>query len=102
MSDKPKRKFWQFHLSTAVLLMFIGAVLGLENTRGYEPNFEIFVVASYNGPVTCYGWPACCCLQTSFIQWFVPSLIINLTTGLGICSLITFISEYTIRRNDAR
>jgi hypothetical protein len=50
MSDKPKRRFWQLHLSTAVLMMFIASGVVGANVRRYELHIEEY-------PLNGYGWP---------------------------------------------
>jgi hypothetical protein len=60
-----KRRFWQIHLSTAILLMFVAAVFLLLNTRTVEVQayYEaasgglLSIVRTPDGAQRGFGWP---------------------------------------------
>jgi hypothetical protein len=102
-SEPPKkRRFWQLHLSTAIVLMLIVAVgLGL--------NLYGFVRTSYGFPMQrSYGWPLMVAvrnLETHETLWFyssVSALVINTFIIVSFTFNIAFVLEYIIRRREAR
>jgi hypothetical protein len=57
VTEKPKRRFWQIHLSTAIILMFVAGALLWANTRRQEVQFATCTVEYY-------GWP-----QLAYQKW---------------------------------
>ena len=52
MADMPKRRFWQIHLSTAIVMMFVASVLvGLNWGGGQEYKIDGHIYRSI------VGWP---------------------------------------------
>ena len=100
MTDKPKRKFWQFHLSTAVLMMFATGGVLLANHREYEftPGS---IMGERNYPKTGSGWPFN--IESSQILDFRSAYIL-FNVGTGVCIVIGLgvASEYLLRRREAR
>jgi hypothetical protein len=116
---RPKRKFWQVHLSTALfLLMGVGRLLyanisnyrkGIIETRkplvGETDDGKPIVmgIAHVGGSSKEYGWPSTA-LVTAFGEsyWTVPSLFVNGVVAALILAAIGFLSEFLIRRREAR
>ena len=60
MSDKPKRRFWQIHLSTAIVLMVVlGLLVPLNVLPHSSPSSVPFLIE------ICYGWPR----DFLFVRW---------------------------------
>jgi len=110
---RKKRRFWQLHLSTAVLLMFVSGSLVGSNTRDRDPVYWDSYFRGLRRVPT--GWPF------EFKQRFetydaendkvlnaeegpcnVWSLAGDIFTAIGICSSVAFISEWLIRRREGR
>lgn len=116
MSDdaKPKRKFWQFHLSTTVLIIiFLSGLMWLE-TRASNVTEQS---AGFWRAWTWYGWPfhAVACLKweeslfATRISPINPGLQFNtLNVGLDfffvVLTILTlaFLSEFIIHRREIR
>ena len=58
MSEPKKRRFWQFHLSTAVLLMFCAGLILYSNTNG-RLGYVWLASPSVSLGYVNYGWPIC-------------------------------------------
>jgi hypothetical protein len=79
MSDpRPRRPWFQLHLSTALMLMFAGAGLSYLNV---QPRYEERAIGSttyrnqaYMNEVTIryYGWPVVCCRHFEYSAREVP------------------------------
>jgi hypothetical protein len=128
MSEKPKRKVWQFHLSTAVILMFAAGILMAVNyhacTIPTEDN-RIYFVA--------HGWPLVAYQDLHLhelldmsqdvvggrsprqaeaipfskicridIGWNRRGIVTNLFVAIVILITGVFASEWLIRRREAR
>jgi hypothetical protein len=92
------RRWFQIHLSTAILLLlFIGAVLGLNLRRQSE-------VLIFSQAGDAFGWPYPIVAQQptghGFYQWrfLLQSLVSNLIVWSLIFWVLKFICEYFIRR----
>jgi len=111
---KHKRKFWQFHLSTAILLSLTVGCLIWQNVswkllkiRIYDlkDDYELF---GANAPVTEYqygrGWPLMFQFRPVYFfqRWFEPYLVCDIIIALGILFLIGLVSELLIRRREGR
>ena len=55
--NKPKRRFWQFHLSTLVLLVIVNAVFLLVNMSSMQRRVSSEVIADDIICPNSYGWP---------------------------------------------
>src|SRR5476651_69291 len=115
MSDMPKRRFWQIHLSTAVLLMFVSSGLLWANLTP-----KIFVNDDSGeklpSEVDGFGWPIICVLQfknqlgnpnltnIGNYQYMIVKnrVMLDLSTGLLILILFWTTCGYFIRRREAR
>jgi hypothetical protein len=118
MSDKPKRKFWQFHLLTLVLMIMLAGTFvtlniprewGLAGVGGPTER-------SWNSSNTTVGWP----LKVVYFKYQITDLTRNLVLdsrieirnpfslvwNTGICLFLLVLafgfSEWLIRRREAR
>ena len=127
MSEKPRRWF-QIHLSTAVVLMLLMALILFLNTFWHNSFLNMkwhgsFLIDPSTGPQYAYGWPVQCfasehrfivILATQngsvelhqyggftfdlFREWILP----NIMSALGILFAIVIPLEWHLRRRDAR
>ncbi len=108
MSDKPKRRWFRFHLSTAVVLMFVAGLLLLANIMGYL-FYEWHHIDNITGQgSTYYGFPLCCYSTTGLSydpasHWNtrIVYAVFNLCFALGILLAVALLLEYIIRRQEA-
>jgi hypothetical protein len=113
--DKPKRRFWQFHLSTAILMtVAAGGLFGLNLTKhiGYR-NVNMMPLGApesvyFSYPYHGQGWPFAFWWtllddetgsKYAFTGW---DLIADLSICVAILASIFFVSESIIRRREAR
>lgn len=108
MSEMAKRRFYQIHLSTALLLMLVAGLLMLENRYGTDGNFY------YNDPNWTIvhnvpGWPAPweeCTLTGRYYRlgkspsWI--ALLVNGSTGVAAILIVMCGSEWLIRRREGK
>jgi hypothetical protein len=112
-----KRRFWRIHLSTAIMLMFVMAVvLGLNFSR----------IKSPTSPERFYGWPMFLCVYgensafsylqfrdsvdgTPFMPWEelrVLNFALFVLCDVAVCAALLIIvampCEYLIRRREIR
>lgn len=126
MSEKPKRKFWQFHLLTAVLMTFVMAGIlwiGVSSVREHTgaavggASHEIrMIILSRGFPWTAHlekGWARG---ERSIAsdefeyerpeswqgQWCYAGLIGDIAVALSVVALVAVLSEWLIRRREAR
>ena len=107
MTETPKKRPWfQYHLSTAVILMFVAGGLLWMNMTPYQ-NYL------YRND-TIYGWPLACYVQTRDYLDYIGlatfcfhdvgllyiNLLINIMVNLGIIVAIAIMCEYPIRRKE--
>jgi len=108
MSEKPRRKWFRFHLLTAVLLSLTAGGLLLFNMRLYNVG---------RGFSTAQGWPfpwAETLNPVDHINWtteqqqlyFTPQLkpvgmVVDALVGLGILLTVSVASEFYTRRREA-
>ena len=132
MSEKPKRRFFQFHLLTTMLLMIISAVFLLLDVRWRSIEDErypetIFVLGGDIEAPSSYstlhwqglGWPMIfnsqtfwpeteivrplSTIRTAIGRGFDPNkLEIDVLIALGLLFLTAVVSEFLIRRREAR
>jgi hypothetical protein len=127
MSDKPHRAWFQFHLSTAILLMFVAGVLLWANIRTNEhppaPAEATYRIqndfrdawiqwATDSSTYSSYGWPCAVYsdsltideIEAAFAgtplksRWHITSLAVNLGVGFTILLATVFPCEWLIRR----
>ena len=108
--DKPKRKFWQFHLSTTVLMMLTASILSWCSFTGE------LQIRGPHGEAYAYGWPVHL-LRNDFIDegeiefttdewsqfqsiWSVVA--IDTAVAIAIVSAVTVASEWLIRCRESR
>jgi hypothetical protein len=104
MSDKPKpnSRWFQIHLSTAVLLMFLGGGLIWLNARRYETRFDGYPINAYGWPTTMYlnsdsyetarGWPV--------VQFRPLNALCDVLVSIVILFLAKTTMEIIIRRRE--
>jgi hypothetical protein len=102
-AGKPKRNFWQFHLFTATLLMFVCSGLLWANVSTYK-----FYVDSGFQADRAWGWPFPWLIwmdhpvgRDTESHLFLGS-ILNPAVAVAILGIIAFVSEFIIRRREAR
>ena len=97
MSENPKRKFWQIHLSTALSMMIFTAVLLWINVRlisdasAFHLGFPFEVVSRMD-------------FQDNVLSYAAENpitAIANILVNVGIIVLMTLILESFIRRREA-
>ena len=105
MTDKPRRAWFQLHLSTAIVLMFVAGGLLWANIRVQE------VSSIYPFPFLieyARGWPM---LYLNYSRvgappndqyWTWLNLLINLLCSIGLLTVVAAISERVLRRREAR
>jgi hypothetical protein len=110
---KPKRKFWQFHLSTAVLLILLaGGLLWLQlcdylAQRQYAP-LPPGIFASYGWPVLAYKFEynfydqGSSVVQESVHRWKPLGVAVDALVALGVLVCAASFSEFLIRRREVR
>ena len=91
---KPKRRFWQFHLSTAVV-MTIAAGFLLYGTL--QPSIYKF----HGKDIVTYGWPISYFYDDSS-GWCVEALIIDVLACIIVLPLAAYMLEWLLRRREAR
>jgi hypothetical protein len=112
MAETKPRKFWQFHLSTAVLISITTGALMWANYRDAECNEPDSDYADYDGiqhRVSCKrsGWPVV------YTQLYVDGHrlneikttvipLINLALGMAVLTAIAHFSERRIRHREAK
>lgn len=109
MSTDPKRRFWQLHLSTLLLVALLGAgiqYLNWRSTRTFDywpiPH-DPLMTHSVEGPIDYYGWPkTCLVVWGENFKWQWSNLIVNGLAGLSILTAIACSSECIIRRREVR
>jgi hypothetical protein len=100
MSEKPKRKFWQFSLTTALLLALLISWLLFMNLYSEPSKQEIHQQH--------YGWPFAAVQRNVVngrtVRWYVEdaNLYGDLAIALQIFLVVALISEWLIRRREAR
>jgi len=86
------RRFFQFHLSTAIIVMVVAAILLWFNLRKYE----------FRGnPV--YGWPfpAAFFTRNGMLVYESDTLLLDILIAIGILVGIGLVSELVARRRAA-
>ena len=111
MNDTPPRKFWQIHLSTAIVVTFVSSVLLAANVKQ-----GTFALTTERGGLG-YGWPWPFFFYPRLDGWplfqkmdnpygdaiiNVPSLLMDLSlAGLILLSIVRLL-EWQIRRYESR
>ncbi len=106
MSDgKPKRRFWQLHLSTAVFILVSLSLFGWLNLREHYGRIGPPGEGDGDSRMIVRGWPR------GFEEWAPNSsrtifstgdLLTNLGLGVGSIALIGCCFEYNRRRREGR
>jgi hypothetical protein len=116
MSEKPKRPWFRFHLLTAIVLVISsGGLIGLNTvlrfTEVSKPDIQEVRRVEYHG----YGWPLVTYVKSDVLgtgidgKWregkpnVIPiAVLADGSATLALLVAITFLSEYLIRRREAR
>ena len=112
MVDKPKRRWFRFHLSTAILLSLTTGALMWANYVSVacdEPDTDYPDYAGIQHHVSSkrLGWPVVYTQlydnghRLNELKTMVIPLI-NFAIAIAIIALVASLSEYTIRRREAR
>jgi hypothetical protein len=112
---KPKRRFWQLHLSTAILMILVASLFIFVQTRGYEGRIVVDLSKENSNsyallggkmawdPGTSYGWPFCFVHVGHYkTQLLLLPALIELDSFILTIALPTIVCEYLIRRREAR
>ena len=107
MSEKPKRNFWQIHLSTAIALTLTIAFLLHYQMEEWH---EMFVYNSGEAHIDrpLYGWPMNAVVEYKYesgridFYYELKGITFDLLISLIILISVTFLLEWLIRRREAR
>src|SRR5476651_1276739 len=109
MSDKPKRSFWQIHLSTAVLVMLVVGLLMYLNAPRWSPHGGT--------KFTEYGWPFSFVYadnpkeeprehryhnEATYDDYRNGSIFLDIWFAVSIITVSIYASEWMIRRRENR
>ncbi|MCY3020969.1 MAG: hypothetical protein NTW87_18285 [Planctomycetota bacterium] len=117
MNDAPKKRPWlQFHLSTAIVLMFVASGLLALNVRTLwerKNSFVAWLPPEYqaNPFMWEYGWPLKAYMWRPFgsldgdgcVQcFFSQAAIADVAVALGVLATLAVVSERLLRRRERR
>ena len=116
MSEKPKQRFWQLHLSTLMLLMLIAAGLVGLNLRPYGGRIElgkgnsVEVTAANIEDGGLIGWPTAMGYDGSTLDsptrtvriWSQQALAVNVLVGVLILVSVATAIEFLLHRRERR
>ena len=103
--EKPKRKFWRFHLSTAVVLMLVaGAFIGsnFQFTIYRSPQFINLANYERGWPMTIESGVGYGFTNNPSMQWHVWSLCVNASVMVAALLSVAVTCEWWIRRRENR
>jgi hypothetical protein len=109
--EKVKRRFWQIHLSTSVVMMFVAGLMLLLNFRhGYIFGFPYNSIGFFGYDDQTFGFEYREWLKQGYLihgfnrsVWLpIWDISINLLTFLAACLLTGIAFEYLIRRREGR
>jgi hypothetical protein len=105
---KPKRRFWQIHLSTAILLVFVAASLSYVNTTPHRKKIQMgpeysFELDQQGWPFEIYDWEFSFGTASAIHRIpIIRKMIFNvLITGLILLPTAS-LAEWLIRRREGR
>jgi hypothetical protein len=128
--EKPKRKFWQFRLLTAVAMMTVAAAMLILNTRKLETAQLFDHGNGYSSIEDQYGWPFA--VYRTIPDWIAAlnlaeynssksktdlpplsrrpdidkliykNIVLNALVGLCLLLVVQFACEWLIRRREGR
>jgi hypothetical protein len=122
MNDEPRRKFWQFHLSTAVLLTFVAALaLGLNVRKRTEDDLKGAMRTAFRIQYECHNASPLSVEEAVLLQgcpysfrkvytiggsdvpvMSYPAAFADFVAAVSVVIATAFISEWSIRRREAR
>jgi hypothetical protein len=92
----PKRRFWQIHLSTAVVIMLtVGLFSALNFSETTYPDIYEVRGCGY------YGWPLTAVVTNTSdgMEVYWSTILMNAAIALSVTLNVAFISEYIARRS---
>jgi hypothetical protein len=102
MSDAPKKRPWfQFHLSTAVVMVFVAAGLLWLNTTSRCPDKKTY--AAYGWPLGAYDRYGLLNMDGRYEKaegWIISGLVVNVLVGLTAILVVGIVCEWQIRLGD--
>ena len=115
MTSSPKRPWFRFHLLTAVLMMVAAGYLLRQNCMRVETetgsdmaaaDAMVRMTAYVTDPYYVYGWPSTIYSTGKFDlyvpHWHFKGVIINASTAISVLVAVACVSEWLIRRREAR
>ena len=100
------RKWFQIHLSTAIVLMFVAGLVISQNSRERDVNLAnamFFFYDRISGEFTGVGWPLLFICEGPHTSWFsIEALLIDLFLAALIMVTCAVLFELPIRRREAR
>ena len=125
--NKPRRGWFQIHLSTAIVLMFVAGGMIWVNCLNREVNTDMLYHVAPDGtiinssPRHVYGWPFGIYedyningehvkrgLKGPFVtsdiltDWNLWAAVFNISSALPVLGVVAFLCEWLIRRREAR
>ena len=110
MSEKPKRRVWQVHLSTAIALMFMaGGVLWINSIPDIGRNppgmLKTPIEVGSHSTYIYYGWPYWCIVkeqESRNFYWTWDGAVPNAIVVLAVFVAVAGCFEWLIRRREGR
>lgn len=111
MTEAPRRKWLQVHLSTAVVLMFAAGGMMWLNVTGHKTLKPDLWLENYFVEITDFGFPLVAKSHYSrpeiyFVResdyWNEKEVVIDALFALAILFAVWFICEWWIRRGESR
>jgi hypothetical protein len=106
-----KRKWFQIHLSTAIIMMLASSVLLWVNLLPREQFLDFIPIPPKQGMTfsitserISYGWPQRCFdyYTPEYQFWSSRNLCIDCGTAIGVVLVVAFCCENVIRRREVR
>jgi len=97
MSDEPKRKWFQFHLSTAVLMMFVA---GVSLWLNLSPQKQLRFIDNWDTSghfIEVWGWPVI--ILDGFKAWHFYAIAANLAFSLLLLWTVSETCDYPSKRD---
>jgi hypothetical protein len=102
MSEPPRRKHFQIHLSTAIVMMFVAGLLIWANVRRNYTNTPGETYYSYGWPDPVYYYAKATVMEASGFGFGAQPFFINAIIAFDALWLVWKISEWLIRRHAIR
>ena len=123
MSEPPRKRPWfQYHLSTAIILMFVaGGMLGLNITPQPTDLYrQIMTYAEQHpgkspqfceaAPLFIHGWPVVACVEEGFVEepkvlnyrWYMMGFVLDAALIVAVLIGTMLFCEWRIRRRERK